>query len=361
MRPTLHLTRTLLKIFMRDRQALFIGLFFPLVFLFILGGIRDQAPEAIPISIADHASNPVSSGFIAALGENPMFEVTTGDENALKEKLLAGDETLVLVIPETFSETASPTELVIYVDAAQVRLLNLILPTLKEALLGVERKLRGSEALFSLRVEDVKARSQRYIDFLLPGLLAFTLMQVSIAGSGFNIVEYRRKGILKRLFVTPIRPAEFIAAICSARLVWCLLQITILLCIAVFGLDVEIVGSLPQLYLLMILGAIIFLCMGFCVGSIAKTQQAVGAIGNLVIFPQLFLSGVFFPIEAMPGAIQPLANLLPLTYVVDSMRLVANDGLALTEILPSLAGVGIWLVICFLLATRLFVWKEVVR
>ena len=166
---------------------------------------------------------------------------------------------------------------------------------------------------------------------------------------------------MKRLFVTPIQPGEFIAAICMARLIWCLLQLTVILSFAVFMLDVNILGSFASLYFIIILGTVIFLCVGFAIGSLAKTQQAVAAISTIVILPQVFLSGVFFPIKVMPDAVQPIAQLLPLTPVVNSMREIANNGMTLFEIMPSLLAVGVWIAISFALATRLFVWKEVVN
>ena len=83
------------------------------------------------------------------------------------------------------------------------------------------------------------------------------------------------------------------------------------------------------------------------------------AIGNLFIFPQMFLSGIFFPIDALPELIQPLANVLPLSFVATALREISNNGLSLLEILPQLAGIAVWFVIGFVLATRLFVWKEV--
>lgn len=346
--------------FMKDRQAIFIGLLFPIIFLSALGFLRDRPPEGIEIGIVNHASSATAASLQSILEDNSLFRVSVDSEAVLRSRLEAGESTLVLIIPESFNDTASATELLVLVDAAQARLLDLILPTLRQALLDVEHQLRGTEPMFSLRIEDVQARTQRYIDFLLPGILAFTLMQISIAGSGFNLVEYRRKGILKRLFVTPIRPAEFIASLCIARLVWCLVQLTMLLLFATWALEVQILGSYAALYLVIVLGTVIFLCLGFCVGSVAKTQQAVGAVGNLVIFPQLFLSGVFFPIEAMPGLIQPFARLLPLSYVSTSLREIASNGLALGDILPSLLGVLIWIAVSFLLATWLFDWKKVV-
>jgi len=230
---------------------------------------------------------------------------------------------------------------------------------LEQTLISIEREFRNIEPMFTLAIEDVQARSQRYLDFLLPGLMAFTLMQLAIAGSGFNIVEFRRKGILKRLFVTPIKPRDFITAIVMARLAIVLIQLSVLIAFAIFILNVSIVGSFAAFYGVVILGTFIFLCLGFCLGSIAKTQQAVMAVGNIVIFPQIFLSGVFYPIESMPELVQPIAKVLPLSFVSTGMRQIANDGATLMEIAPSLIGIAIWFVIAFVLATRLFVWKEV--
>ncbi len=361
MSAALNLSRVFFKMFLRDRQAIFFSLFFPIIFLTVLGFVNDDRQSSVDITIANHSTSELAEEFINTLRDNPAFSVRIGDEQALKQLVRDGEESMLLVIPEDFHNTSNATELLVYVDAAKVRLLGIMLPTVEKGLLGIERKLRDTQPMFSVKVEDVQSRSQRYIDFLLPGILGFTLMQISIAGSGFNIVEYRRKGILKRLFVTPIRPREFIGAICLARLGWCLMQLTLLLAFAVYALDVSFLGNFAELYLLIVLGTVIFLCLGFCVGSLAKTQQSVGAIGNIVIFPQVILSGVFFPIEAMPDWLQPVAQALPLSFVVNCMRGVANEGLSIIEMLPSMAGVLVWLVISFALATRLFVWKEVVR
>ena len=130
--------------------------------------------------------------------------------------------------------------------------------------------------MFALLVEDVKSRSQGYLDFLLPGIMAFMLMNLSIAGSGFNVVEFRRRGILKRLFVTPIKPIDFVIAIVLARMVIVLGQLSIIFSFALFALDANIVGSIINLYLVIMLGVLMFLTLGFSLGSLAKTQESVG-------------------------------------------------------------------------------------
>ena len=359
MNLTWVMTRTFLRLFSRDRQAIFFSLFFPLVFMTVFGLAGSGADDPLKIGIVDKANNALSQRFIATLATNPLFEVSEGDEVAQRDQVIDGDLRLALILPAEFEDNGTPAALTLLVDAAQVRELGLIIPVLEKALVDVERDLRNIPALFSLTVEDVKARSQSYLSFVVPGLLAFTLMTLSIGGSGFNIVEYRRKGILKRLFVTPIQPKHFIGGLVLSRTLICLTQLTVLVGIAVLLLRVEVAGSFASLYVVGILGTALFLSIGFCLGSLAKTQQAIMAIGNLVTFPQVFLSGIFYPIETLPDLIQPLARLLPLSFVATGLREIIVDGATLGDILPTLAGLVVWAIVALGLAIRLFVWKEV--
>jgi len=358
----LHLSKVFLKIFLRDRQSIFFSLFFPIIFMTVFGFANSGGQDPINVGVVNDSDAVVAAEFVQQLIDNPIFNVTVGVEDSLRGELEEGDQTMVLVLPEVFSNQnldQDSTELRLLVDAAQVQQLGLILPVLEQTLIEIEREFRNTEPMFNLAIEDVQARSQSYLDFLLPGLMAFTLMQLSIAGSGFNIVEYRRKGILKRLFVTPIQPKDFITAIVLARMSIILIQLAVLIAFAVLILDVRMISSIVEFFFVVILGTFIFLNLGFCLGSIAKTQQAVILVGNIVIFPQIFLSGVFYPISSMPELIQPIAYVLPLSFVATGMRDIANEGASLLTILPSLLGIAVWLVIGFVLATRLFVWKEV--
>lgn len=355
----LKLARFFLTMHIRDRQAILFSMFFPILFMAALGLAGRSANDPIELGIVQGAEGELARRFVADFEKNPLFRVTEGREGELRAALAEGDLQLVLLLPDRLESGGDANELHLLVDAAQTSRLGLVIPAFERAVVGVERELRDSAPLFSLRVEDVKARSQSYLDFLVPGLLAFTLMQISIAGSGFNLVEYRRKGILKRLFVTPLRPRDFILGLVLARLVLCVVQLSVLLGVAVFLLHASIAGDLPSLYAVIVLGTILFLSLGFCLGSLAKTQQAILAIGNLFIFPQVFLSGVFFPIESLPALVRPLARLLPLSFIADALRAISNDGLSLVQIGPQLAGIAAWMAIAFFLATRLFVWKEV--
>jgi len=359
MNSTLAMARTLLKIFSRDRQAIFFTLFFPLTFMAIFGFVSTGGDDPIEIGIVDNAGSAFSREFIESLEKNPLFAVTVDTEEALRERIVEGDVALTLILPAQFDGRSQASGLTLLVDAAQARQTAMLRPLVEQALLGVERDVRGITPMFPLEVVDVKARSQRYIDFLVPGLLALTIMQISVAGSGYNIVEYRRKGILKRLFVTPIRPGHFIGGIVLARLAITVVQVTFLLGAAVVLLKVPVVGNPLELLVLILLGSSIFLSLGFWMGSMAKTQQAIMLLGNLITLPQMFLSGVFFSVDSMPDALQPLSRALPLTYVVNGVRDVIVNGLSLVEQWPTVIGLVVWLALSLTLAIRMFRWKEV--
>ncbi len=359
MKKILYFAKVMLKIHSRDRQAIFFSVFFPLVFMFVISFASNNDPDPIELGIVNNANNALASQFIASLETSQLFSITLGEETALREELSAGDKSVVLILPDDFRDKGSPVDLTVLIDAAQVRQVAVVLPVLEQALVSVERNLRNIDPLFSLNIEDVQSRTQSYLDFVVPGLLAFSIMNIGVAGSGFNIVEYRRKGILKRLFVTPIEPRDFIGGLVLARLTICLVQISGLILAAILLFNVIFVGNIASLYVFIVFGTVIFLSIGFCLGSIAKSQQAIMAIGNLVTFPQMILSGIFFPIESLPELVQPVASFLPLSFISNGLREIAINGASLAELSGDIIGMIIWTVLALVLAIKLFVWKEV--
>jgi|TARA_B110000090_G_scaffold164212_1_gene181688 ABC-2 type transport system permease protein len=353
-----YLTKVFIQIFLRNKQYIVFSLILPIVILSIVG-LNDGKSDPIDIGLVDNSDSTLSQSFIEKLSTNSIFNVIEDSEKNLKADLINGDLMLILVLPADIEDRNKTTNIKLLVDKSQVQFIETIKPILNQSLLSIEREITQEVAMFDLLVEDVKSRSQSYIDFLLPGIMAFMLMNLSIAGSGFNVVEFRRRGILKRLFVTPIKPIDFVSAIVLARMVIVLGQLTIIFGFALFALDANILGSILSLYLVIMFGILMFLTLGFSIGSLAKTQESVGVLATIFIYPQLVLSGVFFPLETLPEYIQPFAQLLPLSLVADAMRSIASDGAALVEVYKSIIGIGVWIGIGTLISTKLFVWKEV--
>ena len=356
--PRLYLTKVFIQIFLRNRQYIFFSLLLPIVILGIVG-LNDGESNPIEIGLVDNSSSVISDNFKTKLSTNHLFNIIESDEETLRKDLIKGDLMLILVIPEDMESHDQTTNIKLLVDKSQIQFIESIKPVLNQALLNIEREITKEDAMFDLTIEDVKSRSQNYLDFLLPGIMAFMLMNLSIAGSGFNVVEFRIKGILKRLFVTPIKPIDFVSAIVVARMIIVLGQLTAIFGFALLILDAHIIGSIMHLYLVIIIGILMFLTLGFSIGSLAKTQESVGILASIFIYPQLVMSGVFFPLETLPEYIQPIAKILPLTLVADAMRSIASDGLTLFQTYLDLVGIGIWAVIGTLVSTKLFVWKEV--
>ena len=357
-KPQIHLASIFVKIFYRDRQSLFFSLLFPIIFTFIFlfsGG----EPNPTKLGLINQSENELSLKFVELVKKEKSFLVKEDSESVLKAELIAADQTAIIIIPENFNEFPDPGTIRLLLDASQVRQVSAIRDSLEAVLLSVERDIRNIKPMFSLQLEDVKSRPQRYIDFLLPGILAYMLMNLCIAGSGFNIVEYRRRGILKRLFVTPIQPKDFIISIVLARIFIIMIQLSVILGLAIGLLKINIVGGLISLYGIILLGAFIFLCVGFFLGSLAKTQESIRPLVLLFTFPQLILSGIFFPISSLPQLIQPLANCLPLSVIASTMRNIANDGGGLFVMNFNSLGILFWFLFSFFIATKFFVWQKV--
>ena len=357
-KPQAYLTKVFIQIFLRNKQYIIFSLILPILILGIVG-LNDGDSDPIDIGLVDNSKSNLSKQLTEQLTMNNLFNVKEDSEDKLREDLVNGDLMIVLIIPDAMNIEANNLNIKLLVDKSQVQFMQTIQPILNQSLLSIERQITGNTPMFKLVIEDVKSRTLSYIDFLLPGIMAFMLMNLSIAGSGFNVVEFRRRGILKRLFVTPIKPIDFVIAIVIARMVIVLGQLSIIFSFALFILDANIVGSIFNLYLVIMLGVLMFLTLGFSLGSLAKSQESVGVMATIFIYPQLVLSGVFFPLESLPLFIQPFAEILPLSLVADAMRSIANDGLQLFDIVRNFIGIALWIVIGMIISTKLFVWKEV--
>ncbi|WP_029041402.1 ABC transporter permease [Cucumibacter marinus] len=351
-----------LKMYVRDRQSLFLAFIFPLLLMSAFGFVTGRGATETTIGVIPGADPAANAAYIEALDASSLISVRELDEESASTALEDDVVALVLYLPDVAPDAADPvhtTQLRTIVDASDAQGTGQAYALVEGALKQLEYKVRGLEPMFALEVADVKERTNlRYVDFLVPGLLAFMVMQLAVAGSGFNIVEYKRKGILKRLFVTPLSPFTFISSLIAMRLLTIIVQIGIILLLARFAFGFSAQGSLALMFAFVIGGAILFLSLGFVLGGIASTQNAIILLGNLFIFPQVFLAAVFFPASLLPDWMQGAASLLPLNFLSHALRSISNDGAGLVELWPDILGISAWIIIGILMATRLFRWGD---
>jgi ABC-2 type transport system permease protein len=196
-----------------------------------------------------------------------------------------------------------------------------------------------------------------YFEYVLPALLAIGLMNFAMVGTAASVARYRELKILKRIVVTPLPTSRFIFGQVGARLVLAAVQTALIMLV---GLLVG--GSLgsgwPLLFVISTLGNLIFLSLGFAIAGRVGSVDAANNMAGLATTPLMFLSGSFFPIESMPGWLQPIADLLPLTPLIDSMRAIALQGAGITDVGAELVLIGAWIVIGLGLARMTFRFND---
>lgn len=359
MGQVLGYTVMLLRAYARDRTALFFGFLFPLLFMVLFGVLNFGGSVSVDLAVVDEAKSPESASFIATLEKIETLKVTKGEREAEIAKLTAGDRDLVLVIPSDFRiaparpGTSVPT-LTLFENSAEPEAGAIGRAILNSVVNQLSFAVTQTAPVVSLKREEVTGRNLKYVDFLTPGILGMTIMQLGISSVAFAFVAERQRGVIRRIMATPIPRRNYIAAHVLQRLILAVVQVLILLAVAVFAFNVTVVGGLGSLLLVAVLGAVVFLCLGFAVTGLLATENQAAVATQIVTLPQLFLSGVFFSRDAVPAFLKPVADYLPLTFLNDALRGIATTGATLADVGGELIGLGVWAVVSFILAYRLF-------
>ncbi len=338
LRELFELTRVRTLLFVREPEAMFWVFGFPLVLAAVLG-------------FAFSSSGPKPSA-VALLGEG----------SAELAERLAGDELLEVVLLEDSEKAALGLRngrydaLVRPGEPPRVEL-DPARPESAVARLRIERRLRGAPSAELFAVDEVTARGSRYIDFLFPGLLGMNLMGTGMWSIGFAVADLRRRKVLKRMLVTPMRRSSLLLSFLLSRLMWLLAELAILLSFGMLALGVPFRGNALAFLVLAFLGATVFAGLGLLATSRAKTIEAASGMMNLVMMPMWLASGVFFSYERFPAAVQPILRWLPLTALNDGLRKLMLDGGNLASIAAELGVLALWGGLSFFVALRIFRWE----
>jgi ABC-2 type transport system permease protein len=203
----------------------------------------------------------------------------------------------------------------------------------------------------------VREPGSRYIDFLVPGLLGMNLMGSAIWGMGFAIVDARRKKLIKRLIATPMPRRYYLMSFGLSRLTLLVVEVISVLGFGALAFGVPVRGSLVVLTGMCVLGSLSFCSLGLLIASRVRTIEAASGLMNAVMMPMWVVSGVFFSSQRFPDVVQPVIKALPLTAVIDALRVNMLQGGGLAQVAPQAGVLSVWLVVCFALALKLFRWK----
>jgi ABC-2 type transport system permease protein len=198
----------------------------------------------------------------------------------------------------------------------------------------VEKLLLAAEP--GARRQPVTGAALRYVDWLFPGILGMNMMFSCLFGVGYVVLRYRKSGFLKRLHATPLTAFEFLGAQVLSRL-GLILFVTIVLYAGIGTIiGFHSAGNPALLLLLAVLGALSMIALGLTVAARFSSEELVGGMLNLLTWPMMLLSGIWFSLEGSPRWVQWLAHVFPLTHVLDAARAVMLDGAGLAQITPQL-------------------------
>ena len=203
----------------------------------------------------------------------------------------------------------------------------------------------------------VAGREIRYVDWLVSGLLGMNMMFSALFGVGYAIVRYRKNGVLKRLKATPLKAVEFLAAQVVSRMVLIMAVFAIVYHGSDFFLHYERLGSLASLYLIFALGGACLVALGLLVAARVTSEELAGGLLNLLSWPMMFLSGVWFSLEGAPRPLRLVADVFPLTHMIDAARAVMTDGATLSQVSTHLVVLAVMTAVFLALGAYSFRWE----
>jgi len=349
--------KDLMELF-RNKMALFMLVLMPIFMMAMVGFIfpSNTSMSNVSVALANEDEGYASSMFISVLeGINNSTEMmvlsNASSFDEVRNMIQRGDVEGGIVITRNFTldlMTGEQGSIIIVTDQSNPQLsialqtgLNAVFDQMGTVLAqkNVET-FPGVNATNSLAVVKpylVETKGAipgtfNYFDFMAPGLMAMTVMLSVMTGLPAAISHEREVGTLDGMMVAPIRRLGIILGKTLAQTARGLLQGTLILILAITLFGVNIQGSILLIFALLFLGVFSFVGLGVVITSFAKDQETAMMMMTTLMFPMLFLSGVFFPIQQMPWYMQTISKALPLTYAIMALRKVMVLGADLSAI-----------------------------
>jgi ABC-2 type transport system permease protein len=340
--PLRELIKSRIREFLREPGYVFWVFGFPLLMAIGLGlAFRSKAPEPPHIGVTD----AVDAATATALERSGRLKVQRLSRAEAERALARTKLDLVVDRPDP----SKPVRL--RLDTAQEK--SQLARAVTEDVL---QRAAGRVDALVLEEQTVSEKGSRYVDFLLPGLIGLNLMGSSMWGIGFNLVLARKRKLLRRYAVTPMRRSHFLLSYFFSRSLFLVMELAVLIAFGWLVFGTEIQGSVAALLIASTLGAAAFAAIGFLIGARLSSTEVAGGWMNFVQLPMWLLSGSFFTYERFPEWLQLPIKLLPLTAANDSLRRIYNEAATLSAVGFELGVLLAWSLLGFGIAIKVFRW-----
>mgnify|MGYP001116477592 CR=1 FL=1 len=353
------------KRFFRDRTAIFFTIGFPLIFLFVFGSLNgSNSSVSFNVALVNQSSTAFAKDFEKNLDESDTIkvnqEVTSLDE--AKEKMSRSELDATIILPDDFGAIQEGTTY----PSGEVKVLYTqnntqsgvaLTSILQSQFQVINNKLVPTVTPFTVAGEELNENSLSAFDYTFAGLLGFAIIGMGIFGPINVFPELKKMGILRRLSTTPLRVWQYFVSTMIGQAIIGLVAIAVMFAVAIAVFHLQVVGNWLELAIFIIFSIAMILGIGLALGGWAKNERQGAPLANIVVFPMMFLSGTFFPRFLMPEWLQNITTFLPLTPVIDGIRLITTEGAHFINILPQIGLIGAWMVVIYLIAFKVFRWE----
>jgi ABC-2 type transport system permease protein len=358
-------TKLSTKRFFRDRLALFFGILFPLIFLFVFGSLFSKSGNSVTFNVGliNESNSSIASQFVKQSAASKILKIDSSVStlSAAETKMVDGQLDATIVLPSNFGVTTNSKipsgQLLVYYTENNSQAGETLVSILQSQFQSINTKYVQISTPFTAASKELNKNSLTEFDYTFSGLLGFSIVGLGIFGPVNVFPELKKQGILRRLHTTPIRVWQYFTATMASQAIIGLISIAVMFITAILVFNLKVVGNYLEIIIFLVFSIIMILGMGLAIGGWAKNERQAAPLSNIIVFPMLFLSGTFFPRYAMPIWLQHVTNYLPLTPVIDGVRLIATEGYHLTQVGPQLGLMAIWTVIIYAIAFKVFRWE----
>jgi len=364
-RTVLVFTKLSTRRFFRDRLAQFFSIIFPLIFLFVFGSFSSGDKNvSFNVAVLNQSHSAYAAQFAGQLRSSHTFKVDKSVTMLAqaKDKMSKSQIDGIIVLPDSFgNQTAGQSYPSGQAEVLYSHTQSGTGQTLTTVLQGVFDKANQHfipvQQPFTAKGQELNAKSLSAFDYTFSGLLGFSIIGLGIFGPVNVFPELKKQGVLRRLHTTPLKTWQYFLATMFSQSLTGVIAIAIQFLVAIKVFHLKVYGDYPEIILFIILSIFMILGLGLAIGGWARNERQAAPLSNIVVFPMLFLSGTFFPRFLMPHWLQSLTTFLPLTPVIDGLRLLTTEGKHLWQIGPQLGLIAIWFVIIYAIAFRVFRWE----
>ncbi len=356
------ITKASLSATFRSPQSVFFSLFFPIVLISIFSALGGKGMASV--DVAFDKKSDTANILYQTMQKIPVLDIAKGEQSVLEDKLKKGRITAMLSINKVAGSDSSQKpkyDLHVKTSSASMKDMALLQSVLKDLISRVDDSIYKDKLTYaSVSNEMIEGREYKMIDFMLPGMIGFSLIGAAVFGVAFSFFSFRETLVLKRMYSSPVKKSVIVLGESLARVVFQLITVVVLIAFGKFVYGFTLANGIftfINMLVVSFLGLLVFMGFGFCISGIAKNQNVIPIYANLFMFPQYFLSGTFFPKSALPQSLQAVIKYLPLTAVNDTMRNIAFEGASLAACWKELGILVLWGILIYAIAAKTFKWE----